>query len=416
MPHAPTLLLERVSHAFEHTHGHPPSHVARAPGRVNLIGEHTDYNQGFVLPCAIDFATVVAAEARSDAWVHVLALDQNNATDHFALNAPIEPRADAHWANYVRGMVRALQEHGCALGGANLVIGGDVPQGAGLSSSASLEVAVGQTFKDLYDLDTLSGVDIALLAQRAENEFVGCNCGIMDQLISAQGMVDHAVLIDCDSLALQPVPMPHDLAVMIVHSRVKRGLVESEYNTRRQQCEAAAAFFGVPSLRQVTQADLEQKGAGLDAVIFRRARHVVTENQRTLDMAQALAQQQLARVGELMAASHTSMRDDFEITVPAIDKLVAILQEAIGKEGGARMTGGGFGGCVVALMHQSKVAEVTAAVAAKYRAPSGESGAVYVCHASSGAAPWESRTRIHRVESTPISISRNLQPVSRSWS
>jgi galactokinase len=385
MSHTPTLLLERVTHAFARAHGHPPTHVARAPGRVNLIGEHTDYNQGFVLPCAIDFATVVAAEPRDDAWVHVLALDQNNATDRFALDAPIETRTDAPWANYVRGMVQALQQNGCVLGGANLVIGGDVPQGAGLSSSASLEVAVGQVFKDLFALNTLSGVDIALLAQRAENEFVGCNCGIMDQLISAQGMADHAVLIDCDTLALQPVPMPHDLAVMIVHSRVKRGLVESEYNTRRQQCEAAATFFGVSSLRQVTTTDLDARGATLDEVIFRRARHVVTENQRTLDMAQALSHQQLSRVGELMAASHASMRDDFEITVPAIDQLVGILQAAIGTEGGARMTGGGFGGCVVALMPQAKVAEVTAAVRNRYRAPSGEEGTVYVCHASAGA-------------------------------
>jgi galactokinase len=385
MQHAPNPLLARVTGAFEHTHGHAATHVVRAPGRVNLIGEHTDYNHGFVLPCAIDFATVVAAESRNDAWVHVMALDLNNATDRFALNTPIEPRADAPWANYVRGMVQALQQHGCILSGANLVIGGNVPQGAGLSSSASLEVAVGQAFKELCSLSHLSGVDIALLAQRAENEFVGCNCGIMDQLISAQGLADHAVLIDCDNLALQPVPMPHDLAVMIVHSRVKRGLVESEYNTRRQQCEAAARFFGVPSLRQVTLAGLEAQSAVLDEVIYRRARHVVTENQRTLDMAQALAQQQLTRVGQLMAESHASMRDDFEITVPAIDQLVAILQEAIGHEGGARMTGGGFGGCAVALMPQAKVDEVTAAVRDRYRAPSGEQGTVYVCHASAGA-------------------------------
>jgi galactokinase len=268
-----------------------------------------------------------------------------------------------------------------------LVIGGNVPQGAGLSSSASLEVAVGQAFKEFCGLNHLSGVDIAVLAQRAENEFVGCNCGIMDQLISAQGLMDHAVLIDCDNLALQPVPMPHDLAVMIVHSRVKRGLVESEYNTRRQQCEAAARHFGVPSLRQVTLADLNAQSAPLDKVIYRRARHVVTENQRTLDMAQALAQQKLTRVGDLMAESHASMRDDFEITVPAIDRLVAILQEAIGSEGGARMTGGGFGGCAVALLPQAKVAAVTAAVRDRYRAPSGEQGTVYVCHASAGAGP-----------------------------
>ena len=378
-------LLERVTRAFELQHGHVPTSVVRAPGRVNLIGEHTDYNQGFVLPCAIDFVTVVAAQPRLDGWVHVLALDQDNASDRLSLDAAIEQRADAHWANYVRGMVRALQQRGCLLGGANLVIGGDIPQGAGLSSSAALEVAVGQTFKVLHRLDDLSGTDIAMLAQRAENEFVGCNCGIMDQLISAQGLADHAMLIDCGSLLLRPVPMPRELAVMIVHSRVRRGLVESEYNIRRQQCEAAASFLGVPSLRHVTPVDLDRHGTGMDGVILRRARHVVTENQRVLDMAEALSQQRLRRVGELMAASHVSMRDDFEITVPAIDELVAILQDAIGAEGGARMTGGGFGGCVVALLPQAKVAEVRAAVQNRYRAPSGEAGTVYVCHASAGA-------------------------------
>lgn len=394
MSHPPIFLQDRVIRAFEHRHGHAPSVVAQAPGRVNLIGEHTDYNQGFVLPCAIDFGTVVAARARDDNRLHVLALDQNNATDCFAIDAPIEPRADAPWANYVRGMIRAMQQQGYVLGGADLVIGGDVPQGAGLSSSAALEVAVGHALKDLFRLDPLCGMDIALLAQRAENEFVGCNCGIMDQLISAQGLKDHAVLIDCDSLALRPVPMPPDLAVMIVHSCVRRGLVESEYNIRRQQCEVAAAFFGVSSLRHVSQADLARKGAQLDGLILRRARHVVTENQRVLDMADALSRRQLLRVGELMAASHDSMRNDFEITVPAVDELVMILQEAIGPAGGARMTGGGFGGCVVALMPQAKVAEVKAAVLNQYRSPSGEAGTVYVCHASAGAGrvpPGKSR-------------------------
>ena len=397
MPHASDLLLERVTRAFEHLQGRSPTSVVRAPGRVNLIGEHTDYNQGFVLPCAIDFATVVAAQAREDDWVHVLALDQDQATDRFALHAPIQAREDAPWANYVRGMVLALRQQGCVLGGADLVIGGDIPQGAGLSSSAALEVAVGQTFKELYRLDDLSGVELALLAQRAENEFVGCNCGIMDQLISAQGLADHAMLIDCGSLALKPVPMPHELAVMIVHSRVRRGLVESEYNIRRQQCEAAAAFLGVPSLRHVTPVDLARDGAGMDGLILRRARHVVTENQRVLDMAEALSQQRLRRVGELMSASHASMRDDFEITVPAIDELVAILQDAIGAEGGARMTGGGFGGCVVALLPQTQVAEVSAAVLERYRSPSGEAGTVYVCRASAGAG------RVPGMEPSPAS-------------
>jgi galactokinase len=207
----------------------------------------------------------------------------------------------------------------------------------------------------------------------------------MDQLISARGEAGHALLIDCRSLDARAVPMPAGLAVMIVHSRVKRGLVESEYNTRRAQCEAAARHYGVKALRDVDLGLLETRAVGLDAVTLRRARHIVTENQRTLDAAEALARGDLPALGMLMAESHTSMRDDFEITVPAIDQLVDIAQAAIGREGGARMTGGGFGGCIVALLPEAKVDAVRAAIAAKYRAPAGEEATVWVCRASAGA-------------------------------
>lgn len=262
---------------------------------------------------------------------------------------------------------------------------GDVPQGAGLSSSASFEVAVGQAFKSLYNLP-MSPTALALAAQRAENDFVGCNCGIMDQLISARGQAGHALLIDCRNLDVRPVPLPDDLAVMIVHSRVQRGLVDSEYNTRRQQCEAAARHYGVRALRDLDRSTLEAGAGGLDELVFRRARHVVTENARTLAAAEALAAGDLTTLGQLMAASHDSMRDDFEITVPAVDTLVDLLQRAIGPEGGARMTGGGFGGCVVGLLPRSRVADVKAAVAEGYRAPGGEAATVWVCTASAGAS------------------------------
>jgi len=264
-----------------------------------------------------------------------------------------------------------------------------VPQGAGLSSSASLEVAIVQAFKTLQGLADLDPTDMALIAQRAENRFVGCNCGIMDQLISARGQAGHALLLDCRTLQARAVPLPAGVAVLIVNSRVRRGLVDSEYNLRRRQCEAAAQHFGVTALRDATPAMLARHGAALDPVVLRRARHVVTENQRTLDACDALAAGDLRRMGELMAASHASMRDDFEITVPPIDRLVEILQEAIGPAGGARMTGGGFGGCVVALLPQAQVAAVVAAVESHYRTPAGESAAVYVCRAAAGAGPLE---------------------------
>ena len=377
-------LQTRIDTAFTQHFGHAPTLHVRAPGRVNLIGEHTDYNDGFVLPCAIDFETRIAIGPRSDRQVRICACDYGDAIDQFDLDAPINPRADAQWANYVRGVVQVLLAKGLALGGMDMAIAGDVPQGAGLSSSASLEVAVGQAFNALYNSELLTPTDIALAAQKAENSFVGVNCGIMDQLISACGEADHALLIDCRSLTTQAVPVPAGLAVMIVHSHVQRGLVGSEYNTRRQQCEAAAAHYGVKALRDIDVARLERDAAGLDAVVLRRARHIVTENQRTLDAAQALSTGDLQRLGQLMAASHDSMRDDFEITVPPIDHLVAILQAAIGPQGGARMTGGGFGGCVVALLPEAVVPTARAAVAAQYRAPNGDAATVYVCHASAG--------------------------------
>ncbi len=377
-------LQQRTTSAFTRHFGHLPTLHLRAPGRVNLIGEHTDYNDGFVLPCAIDFDTRIAAAPRPDRQVRVCACDYGDALDQFDLDAPILARPDAPWANYVRGVVQVLLAKGLNLGGMDLAIAGNVPQGAGLSSSASLEVAVAQAFNVLHNSELLSPTDIALVAQKAENSFVGVNCGIMDQLISACGQADHALLIDCRSLSTQAVPLPAGLAVVIVHSHVQRGLVGSEYNTRRQQCEAAAAHYGVKALRDIDIARLERDAAGLDAVVLRRARHIVSENQRTLDAAQALATGDLQRLGQLMAASHDSMRDDFEITVPPIDHLVAILQAAIGPQGGARMTGGGFGGCAVALLPEALVPTARAAVAAQYRAPHGDAATVYVCHASAG--------------------------------
>lgn len=380
-------LNQVVTLAFETAFGETPQHLVQAPGRVNLIGEHTDYNDGFVLPCAINFGTLIAASARSDPIVRVVAADYQGEIDEFRLDQPIVPVADGAWPNYVRGVVKYLQEHGLPLQGANLALTGDVPQGAGLSSSASLEVAVTQAFKTLQGFNDLSPTDMALIAQRAENRFVGCNCGIMDQLVSARGETGSALLIDCRSHETRAVPMPPDVAVMIVHSRVRRGLVGSEYNTRRKQCEAAAHHYGVRALRDLSLDRLEAEAGDLDTTVLRRARHIVTENQRTLDAAEVLAAGDLRRMGLLMAASHNSMRDDFEITAPAVDQLVEILQSAIGTVGGARMTGGGFGGCAVALLPLDQVESVRQAVGRHYRAPTGEAGTVYVCQASAGAGP-----------------------------
>jgi len=381
-------LTARAADVFLAAFGQPATIRVQAPGRVNLIGEHTDYNGGLVLPCAIGYRTVIVARPRPDRVLRVVAADYDDAIDEYSLDVPIARLAAPMWANYVRGVVHELLQRepgGQSLRGMDMVIAGDVPQGAGLSSSASLSVAVCTLFSALPDYPGLAPIEAALVAQRAENDFVGCKCGNMDQISSACGLQDHALLIDCRSLEVRPVPIPAGAAIMIVESRITRGLVDSAYNTRRSQCEEAARHFGVPALRDVDLATLAEQGGGLDPVTLRRARHVVSENERVVAAAQALAAGDLERMGELMAASHASMRDDFEITVPAIDRLVDIVKGAVGAAGGVRMTGGGFGGCVVALVPEQLVEYARQALARDYRAPNGAQATVHVCRAAAGA-------------------------------
>ena len=287
----------------------------------------------------------------------------------------------------MRGVVKFIQErYPHFQQGANLVISGNVPLSSGLSSSAALEVAVGKFCQQLGDLP-LSHTDIALNGQKAENQFVGANCGNMDQLISALGQENHLLMIDCRSLETTPTPVPQDVAVIIVNSNVPHDLVTGEYNTRRQQCEEAAKFFGVKALRDVSVEQFRKREAELTALsplVAKRARHVVTENQRVLDAVEALKKNDLTRLGELMGESHDSMRDDFEITVPQIDYLVELAQLVIGKNGGARMTGGGFGGCIVALAPHDKVDAVRKIIADNYEKTTGLKETFYVCTASQG--------------------------------
>jgi galactokinase len=385
-------LKERASASFADAFDHAPSGYAVAPGRVNLIGEHTDYNDGFVLPCAIDRWTV-AAFAPADSlvephsvprYVTAVAADFGDARDHFTLAAPITSvRAD--WANYVRGMAEMLGKSGVALKGAKLAIAGNVPLGSGLSSSAALEVAVGLALCAIAQ-ETLDPTQLARIAQQAENDFVGCACGIMDQLISTRAVAGHALLIDCRSLDCRPVSLPTDMAIIIAHSGVRHAHAGGEYNDRRSQCEAAARHYGVTALRDLSITALEQGRDGLDETAYRRARHVVSENARTIDAAHALERGDYAALGVLMAASHASMRDDFEITVPAVDQLAAIMHASVGGIGGARMTGGGFGGCVIAATTQAQAQSVVDAIAAEYRDPDGNSAEVFLCRAQGRAA------------------------------
>ena len=376
-------MIDALRRLFNDSFGASPTLVTRAPGRVNLIGEHTDYNDGFVLPCAISKQTMVAVRPRDDGMVNIVAADLGGARTSFSLNAPILSEPNAPWSNYVRGMASLLQADGFDLRGADMAILGDMPQGAGLSSSAALENASGLAFAALAGRPDFDRTRLAQIGQRTEHEFAGCKCGIMDQLVSAQAVAGSALLIDCRSLEAHPVVVPDDVTILIVHSGVSRGLVDGEYNSRRAQCEAAAQHYSVAALRDLATVP-EQ--AGLDNVAWRRARHVITENARTLAAADALRTGDLRLLGKLMEQSHASMRDDFEITVPAIDQLVKILSEAIGDEGGARMTGGGFGGAVVALMPQQRASAAIDAVRSSYHTPSGTLPDIMIERPSAGAS------------------------------
>ena len=379
-----TLDRQQLSDFFSAAFVHQPDLVVQAPGRVNLIGEHTDYNGGFVLPAAINYRTWIAASARSDRELQVIAHDFGQQKVSFNLDEPMERDASASWSNYVRGVVQELRKSGFQLAGGNLYITGNVPAGAGLSSSASLEVAVVRALTELSG-EAIDATQAALIGQAAENNFVGCNCGIMDQLISARGQESSALLIDCQDLSTRAVSIPPDWEILIVHSGVKRGLVESEYNQRRAQCESAAAFFGQPTLRGVGLQELLMDEGDLDPMSFRRARHVLTENARTQIAAEALSSGDLSTLARVMAESHTSMRDDFNITTPAIDRLVDILQVAGEGQAGARMTGGGFGGCVVSIAPGWLIPRLMEAVTDKYQAETGCVPTLIPARASSGA-------------------------------
>ena len=379
--------VQKSQHIFTQKYNKQPELTVYAPGRVNIIGEHTDYNDGFVMPCAINYGTAIAGSKRADHIWNVYAADLD-LEDTFSLDEDF-PQSEQKWANYVRGVVKFIQER-CPQfkQGADLVISGNVPHSSGLSSSAALEVAIGKFCQQLSDLP-LTHTEIALIGQKAENKFVGANCGNMDQLISALGQKDHLLMIDCRSLETQPTPVPKDVAVIIVNSNVPHDLVTGEYNTRRWQCEKAAEFFGVKALRDVSVEEFQKREAeliALNALVAKRARHVVTENQRVLDAVEALKHNDLTKLGELMGQSHESMRDDFEITVPQIDYLVELAQLVIGKTGGARMTGGGFGGCIVALAPHDKVEEVRKIIADNYEKQTGLKEDFYVCTASQGVS------------------------------
>ncbi len=381
-----------VLEAFDQWYGGEPAVVVRAPGRVNLIGEHTDYNDGFVLPMAIDRAIWVALRPLRRPEVHLLSVGYASRGTFSLLDLQRGPE-EPDWLDYPKGVAWALQQAGYSLVGWEGVVAGDIPIGAGLSSSAAFELAIAKAFMVVSGFDW-QPVEMAKLARRAENEWVGVNCGIMDQLISAAGVAGQALLIDCRSLALQSVPLPSGTVVLVLDTNTRRGLVDSAYNERRAQCEAAADFFGVPALRDVTMADFEARAQALDPVVRRRAKHILTENARTLAAAEAMRQDDANRLGELMWASHVSLRDDYQVSSHALDIMVDCARHQAGCYG-ARMTGAGFGGCAVALVAADAASRVAEYARICYYRQTEVAAHIYVCRATAGAdVVWRSREAV----------------------
>jgi galactokinase len=361
----------------------------RAPGRVNVIGEHTDYNDGFVMPAALGFYTWVAAAKREGRVLEAYSahFDEKISLSLDELSGP--PRR--HWSDFIRGVAAGLQNGGYKLAGANLVIHGEVPLGAGLSSSAALEVATALALGSVSGID-VPPLDLVKLCQKAEHEFVGTRCGIMDQFVAVYGATGHALMLDCRSLEYQLLPMPDNFRLVVCNSMVRHELASGEYNRRRGDCEEGVKLLQphlpeIRALRDVEVADLEAWKQVLPSTVYRRCRHVVTEDQRVLAAAKALQSGEAERFGNLMYESHTSLRDDYEVSCKELDLLVDLASSRAGVYG-ARMTGGGFGGCTVNLLRADAADSFKEHISQAYREATGIIPEIYVCEPAQGAQAW----------------------------
>jgi len=362
-----------------------PFRTFSAPGRINLIGDHTDYNGGFALPAAIDMATSVTIAARADRRISASA-EKFSEVVEFPIG--VEPLRRGDWGDYVAGVAWILQGAGLVLQGGHLRIESDVPLGAGLSSSAALEVAVALALLGISGIE-MDRRKLASLCQRAENDFVGVRCGIMDQLTACMGRQDHALLLDCRSLEIKYLPIPAQVRLAVCNSMVKHNLASGGYNQRRAECDDAVAVLSrflpnVTQLRDVSMEELERNSSSLSATAFRRCRHVVSENQRTLAAAEALGRNDVAGLGPLMNESHRSLRDDYEVSCAELDILVELAQSHAGVYG-SRMTGGGFGGCTISVVDESAIESFQQAVREGYARRTGVMCEIYICQAAAGA-------------------------------
>ncbi|MGD1088531.1 MAG: galactokinase [Verrucomicrobiota bacterium] len=380
-------LAAHVAAEFQKHYNRPPRWIVAAPGRVNVIGEHTDYNDGFVLPMAIERYAVMAADKSGDGKSIIQIRDASGAEAALVdLSAPVEPGAPK-WGNYPRGVIAGFLARGLNPGGLDVLLHSTVPLGGGLSSSAALEVCTA-TLIEAVTGKSIDPVGKALLCQQAEHEFAGVPCGIMDQFISVLGRENHLLLLDCRSRETQLVPMNDpSVSLLIINTSVKHELSGGGYAQRRAQCATAAKILGVPSLRDATAAALENAKSNMDAVVFRRARHVISEIQRTVHAAESVRASDWPTVGDLMYASHRSLRDDYEVSCRELDVVVGI-SESIGIQGGVfgcRMTGGGFGGCAVALVGTEWVETVSQKIAADYKTKIGIEATIFVSRPAAGA-------------------------------
>ncbi|WP_176085426.1 galactokinase [Martelella sp. HB161492] len=378
--------MSSLGEEFARQFGGVPSYY-RAPGRVNLIGEHTDYNDGFVMPAALEYEAEAAAALNGTDKIRLFSLN-NGESATFDLSDPA-PKPLGNWTDYAFGVAVKLKEAGKPIRGIDIAVSSSVPVGSGLSSSAAFEVVTGFALLSLIG-EQVDTVELAKICQKAENEYVGMRCGIMDQFISCNGVHDHALMIDCRSLATRSVPLDPKARVVVANSMVHHALAGGEYNKRRESCEEGVrllrpALGEIAALRDVTIEDLEENRDFLPEVTYRRCRHIITENERVLDAADALENGDLKTFGRLMNASHASMRDDYEISCPEIDILVEIGQRQTGVYG-SRMTGGGFGGCTVSLVEAEHVDAFIENVAAEYEKATGLKSPIFACAPQAGVS------------------------------
>ena len=379
-------LSAHVAAEFQKTYGRPPRWIVAAPGRVNVIGEHTDYNDGFVLPMAIEYYAVMAADAGATPGTVAIYDTQFKETATIDVSAAVT-KGQPKWSNYIRGAIAGFQNRGVKIPALDVAFMSTVPLGGGLSSSAALEVCTA-TLIEAATGKTIDPIEKALLAQKAEHDFAGVPCGIMDQFISALGREGHLLLLDCRTRKTELVPMSDPaVALLIINTNVKHELGSGEYAKRRAECEEAARIIGVASLRDATPDQLERAKSKMSEVVYRRARHVIGEIERTVHAAEGIRQSNWPTVGQFMYASHAALRDDYEVSCKELDVVVDIAED-IGYKGGVygcRMTGGGFGGCCVALVKAGAIEAITKKIATDYKAKTGIDAVIFSSRPAAGA-------------------------------